>query len=106
MEHGQKITQNFLGEHKVITPEQQFLGVILRFFMHLRWPWLCVFFCVNDVEAIKISCISMILTLNGFYSIYAKKRDSQDHLKYIKKLKITPSNCCSGVITLCSPKKF
>ena len=36
VEHGQKITQFFLGEHKVITPEQQFLGVILKFLMHLR----------------------------------------------------------------------
>ena len=41
---GQKITQNVLGEHKVITTEQQFLGVILSFFMHLRWPWLSRFF--------------------------------------------------------------
>ena len=41
---GQKITQNFLGEHKVITPEQLFLRVILSFFMHLRWPWLSRFF--------------------------------------------------------------
>ena len=44
VEHGQKITQNFLGEHKVITPEQQFLDVILSFFMHLRWTWLSRFF--------------------------------------------------------------
>ena len=41
---GRKITQNVLGEHKVITTEQQFLGVILSFFMHLRWPWLSRFF--------------------------------------------------------------
>ena len=47
-----QITQNVLGEHKVITTEQQFLGVILSFFMHLRWPWLSCFFCVNAVEAI------------------------------------------------------
>ena len=52
VEHGQKITQNFLGEHKVITPEQQFLGLILSFFMHLRWPWLSRFFCLDAVEAI------------------------------------------------------
>ena len=39
-----QITQNVLGEHKVITTEQQFLGVILSFFMHLRWPWLSRFF--------------------------------------------------------------
>ena len=29
------VTQNFLGEHKVITQEQQFLGVILSFFYAL-----------------------------------------------------------------------
>ena len=43
---GRKITQNVLGEHKVITTEQQFLGVILSFFMHLRWPWLLRLFAV------------------------------------------------------------
>ena len=36
VEDGRKITQNGLGEHKVITTEQQFLGVILSFFMYLR----------------------------------------------------------------------
>ena len=41
---GQKITQNVSGEHKVITTEQQFLGAILSFFMHLRWPWLSSLF--------------------------------------------------------------
>ena len=40
VEHGQIITQNFLGEHKVITAEQQFLGLILWFFMYLKWLWL------------------------------------------------------------------
>ena len=39
-----KITQIFFGEHKAITPERQFLGLILSFFMHLRWPWLSRFF--------------------------------------------------------------
>ena len=48
----------------------------------------------------------MILSLNDLYSIYTKKRDSHGHLKCIKKLKITPRNCCSVVITLCSPKTF
>ena len=46
-----EITQIFLGEHKVKTPEQQFLCVILSFFIHLRWPWLSLF-CVDAVEAI------------------------------------------------------
>ena len=31
----QKITLNVLGEHKVITIEKQFLGVILSYFLHL-----------------------------------------------------------------------
>ena len=44
VEDGWKITQNVLGEHKVITTEQRFLGVILSFFMHLKWPWLSRFF--------------------------------------------------------------
>ena len=46
VQDGQKITQNFLGEHKVITTEQQFLGVMLSFFMHLRWLWLLRLFAV------------------------------------------------------------
>ena len=40
VEDGQKINVKKLGEHKVITPEQQFLGIILWFFMYLKWPWL------------------------------------------------------------------
>ena len=47
------------------------------------------FFCLNAVEAIQFSCISMILNLNGFYSIYAKKCDSHSHLKCIRKHKIS-----------------
>ena len=34
----------FLGEHKVITPKQQFLGIVLCFFMYFKWPWLLRFF--------------------------------------------------------------
>ena len=51
------------------------------------------FLCENAVEAIQISFISIILNLNGFYRIYAKKRDSHGPLKCIKKLKITPKSC-------------
>jgi hypothetical protein len=36
VEHGWIITQIFLGEHKVITAEQQFLGLILCFFYVFR----------------------------------------------------------------------
>ena len=35
---------NFLSEHKVITLKQQFLGINLCFFMHLKWPFLLRFF--------------------------------------------------------------
>ena len=46
VEHGQLITKKYLGEHKVITAEQQFLGLILCFFMYLEWPWLLRLFAV------------------------------------------------------------
>ena len=36
MEHGQLITNKYLGEYKVITAEQQFLGLILCFFMYFQ----------------------------------------------------------------------
>ena len=36
----------------------------------------------------------MILNLNGFYSIFAKKRNSHGHLKCTKKHKIIPRSCC------------
>jgi hypothetical protein len=42
------------------------------------------FLCEIAVEAIQISFISMILNLNGFYSSFAKKRNSHGHFKYIK----------------------
>ena len=50
--------------------------------------------------------ISMILNLNCFYSIIAKKRNSHGHFRYIKDHKFIPKNCCFGVITLCSPIFF
>ena len=43
VEHGQIITENFLGEHKVITAEQQFLGLILCLFRYLKWSWILHF---------------------------------------------------------------
>ena len=46
MEHGQLITKKYFGELKVITAEQQFLGLILWFVMHLKWPWLLRLFAV------------------------------------------------------------
>ena len=44
--------------------------------------------------------------LNCFYSIFAKKRNSHGHFKYIKKHKILPRNFCFCVITLCSSNFF
>ena len=44
VEDGQKIDKFFLGEHKVITPEQQLLSIIKCFFKYLKWPWLLHFF--------------------------------------------------------------
>ena len=49
---GHKITQNVLGEHKGITTEQQFLGVILSFFYAFKMAEASAFFCVDAVEAI------------------------------------------------------
>ena len=40
---------NFLGgEHKVITLKQQFLGIILCFFMYLKKAVAIVFLCINQ----------------------------------------------------------
>ena len=44
VEDGQKINNKKLGEHKVITPEEQFLVMILCYFMYLKLPWLLHFF--------------------------------------------------------------
>ena len=49
VEHGQKINRNVLGEHKMITPEQQFLGII---FFVFKMAVAIAFLCENAVEAI------------------------------------------------------
>ena len=51
MENGQKITQKFLGEHKVITPEQQFLGIILWVFCVFKMAMAIAFLWENAIEA-------------------------------------------------------
>ena len=48
----------------------------------------------------------MMSNLNGFCSLCPKKRNSHGHPKCMKNHKIIHRNCCSGVITLCSPKHF
>ena len=67
LEHGRKITQNFLGEHKVIPLEKQFPGM---FFYVFRMAVAIVFLCENAVEAIQISSISMILSLSCISTVF------------------------------------
>ena len=68
----------FLGEHKVITPEQFLVVLIPRYnfmvFYVFKLAVAIAFLCENAVGVIKISFISMILNLNCFYSIFANKR--------------------------------
>ena len=52
MEDGQKIIKKFLGEYKVITPKQQFLGLILCFFYVFKIAVAIVFLRKKAVEAI------------------------------------------------------
>ena len=92
-----------MGENNLMTLKQQLLGKILCFFMHLKWPWLLLF-CENAVEA--YSSISMILSLNCFYSIFTKKRNSHGHFKCINKHKVLPRSCSLSAIMLFSPKYF
>ena len=48
-----EINKTILGEHKMITPKQQFLGIILCFFMYVfKIAVAIVFLCENTVEAI------------------------------------------------------
>ena len=51
MEDGQKITKTNLDEHKMITPEQQFLCIILFFYVS-KIALAIVFLCEDAVEAI------------------------------------------------------
>ena len=49
------------GKHKVTTPKQQFLHIILCLFIYVfEMAVAMVFLCENAVKAIQISSISMI----------------------------------------------
>ena len=103
--HSGRWTENnrkFFGWTQSDNTKTTFPRSNFKLFYAFKMAVAIAFFCVNAVEAIWISCISMILTLNGFYSIYVKKRDSHGHLKCIKKLKITPKSCCFSAIMMCS----
>ena len=52
MEDGQKIIKKKLGEYKVTTPKQQFLGIILCFFYVFKMAVAIVFLCKKAVEVI------------------------------------------------------
>ena len=52
VQDGQKIIKHFLGEHKAITAEQQFLGLILWVFFAFKMAVAIVFLRENVVEAI------------------------------------------------------
>ena len=43
----------------MITAEQQFLGLILWFFMYLKWPWLLRLFAVLLQKPFKFKIIEM-----------------------------------------------
>ena len=60
---------------------------------------------IGHVFTKKKLFLSIILNLDCFYSIFAKKRNSHGYFEYIKKYKSIPRNCCFGVINLCSPPK-
>ena len=49
------------------------------FFYVFKMAVAIVFLCENAVEAVQISSISMILSLNCFYSIFTVKRNSHGH---------------------------
>ena len=65
--------------------------------------------CISAIMLLsaKISLfISMVLSLNYFYSIFAKKCNSHSHFKCIKKHKIIPRRCCLSAIMLLPPISF
>ena len=62
--------------------------------------------CENAVEAINFFSISMILSLNCFYSILAKKCNSHGHFKCIKMLKLIHGLMLKVAIMLLSPPKY
>ena len=73
MEDGWKINRNFLGEYKVITPEQQFLGIILWFLYVFKMVVDIAFLCKNAIEEIEIYLISMILKLKRLLQHFCKE---------------------------------
>ena len=52
-----------MGEHKAITAEQQFLGLILCFFSAFKMAVAIVFLRENAVEAISITLFSVNVPL-------------------------------------------
>ena len=61
-----------------------------------------VLLCENAVEAIQISSISIILSLNCFCSIFVKKRNSHGHFKCIKMHYLIHNSMLEVANMLCS----
>jgi hypothetical protein len=73
VEDGQKINKTFLGEYKNDNTRTTIPRYNFMFFHVFKMAVAIVFLCKNAVEAIQISSISMILSLNCSYSIFSKK---------------------------------
>ena len=73
---------------------------------HKIIPRSCCLCAIMFLSSKIFLLISMILNLNCFYSIFAKKRNSHGHFKYIKKHKIIPRSCCLSAIMLILPNFF
>ena len=86
--------RNSHGHFKYIKNIKLYLGIVVSVLSLCVYPIFFIYFF-----------LSMILNLNCFYSIFAKKCNSHGHFKYTQKNKIIPRNCCFSVITLCSPPK-
>ena len=72
------------------------------FFHVFKMAVAIAFLCENAVEAIQISSISMILSLNCFYIILAKKRNRHGHFKCIKIHWLIHDLMLNVAIMLCS----
>ena len=89
------LNSKFSRHHLATSPTHLFDDVVLEWslttvFCVFKMVVAILFLCGNAVKAIQIYFISMILNLNGFYSIFTKKCNSHGHLKCIKKHKIKP----------------
>ena len=55
-----EICKTNLGDKNIIALKQQLVGIILCFFMHLKWPWLLRFFAKMLQKQFRFKTIEMI----------------------------------------------